>query len=114
MSSPSLMSKMDRVEAIRHVTQVREDRESFEMEEGMSINDWVDQIKVAAKSAHAAARANAWMEQFTAWGEISAIAVGRMEQLIRYDRQASCDHEFGVRPQPATRCGLCDLMYGDQ
>lgn len=60
-----------------------------------------------------AARAGENDVQYMAWVEIAAVALGRLEQLDLYAEQDSCEHEWPLLIEPASRCTACRLMYGE-
>lgn len=53
----------------------------FELEESLSVNDWVARIRGAAQTAHSAARTGVLSAELDAWTEIAAIAIGRAEHV---------------------------------
>lgn len=69
-------------EAIRDLEVVRSELTDRERESSMSVNDWVDQIKTATVQAHKATRAGVIAEEYKAWLEVAAAALGRAEFVL--------------------------------
>jgi hypothetical protein len=91
---------------------IAEEPDSIEqLEEGLSVNDWLDRAKGAAREAQQAARANAWQTEQDAWTEMAAIAVRRAAQVEKYREQNECEHDWPTPTLPNSRCRTCALLH---
>lgn len=99
------------IEAMRHKMS------EPELEEGLSLFDWVNgRIAPAVKQAAQMAKHADFSTQYEAWIEAAAMIVGRAEQVLLHQTQAECEHEFpsnGPRYAVDGRCDKCNLMLAD-
>jgi predicted transcriptional regulator len=103
----------DRVEALRMIEAARVTTAQPQLEEGLSIKDWMDRMQQAARQSFQHARQGYPQLELEAMADVAAIALGRCEQIIRTIRQDECEHLWEPPVEPATRCTQCGLMYGD-
>ena len=85
-----------------------------ELEEGLSVKDWADRMQKAVKQAFVAARQGEHKAEIEMWADAGAIALGRIEQILRFQRQGECEHHYVHPENPTDRCTRCGLMHGDR
>jgi hypothetical protein len=60
-----------------------------ELEQSLSINDWIDRIKACCQGAHQAARAGAVEWEVAQWAQVGQIAVGRIAYLLKVQSEST-------------------------
>lgn len=72
-----------RVIVLQDVETKRHSEGEPELEDGLSVNDWIGRLQGAAKAARDFARAGDSRSEYQCWLDLAAIATGRAEQVLR-------------------------------
>lgn len=100
-------------EALKFIEAARNTAREETLEAELSLKDWVDRIAAATKQAARNAREADMWTQLEAWHEVSAIVLGRIEQVMRLMEQAECDHAWPEKAQHTDSCPKCGKTMGD-
>lgn len=77
----------DRKELLCEIAGVRIARANPGMEKEHNVEQWLDQVRAATRTAYLSARAGAMGEERQAWLEMAAVALGRAEHITALMRE---------------------------